>query len=177
MARSSKPETVAEEAGAKPTPRARRTARSTRRVPEAVYETVTVEPDVSAHVELPDVESPAIAAASTEIPVTARSMPEPPEDKPAEPVLLVEPAIAETVPALQALPGRLHSISLRFWQGQLERAMATGQAITVCWSPVAAIRLQMAYVQATLASGIEHASQVARLSQDIARDMLPSHPR
>jgi hypothetical protein len=47
----------------------------------------------------------------------------------------------------------------------------------MCRSPDAAIRLQIAYIQATLASGIEHAGQVARLSQDVARDMRPSQPR
>jgi hypothetical protein len=51
--------------------------------------------------------------------------------------------------------------------------MATGQAIMVCRSPHEAVRLQIAYVQATLASGLEPAGQVAHLSHDIARDTWP----
>lgn len=192
MARSSKPKS-GDDAVARPTPRARGgTARRTKDTPDAASEAaLTARSGVSAHVALPDVDPPAIEIPAIEIPAVepepaeaaaleaepteltamAPSTPEPAEDEPGE------PEIAEPGPGLQALPRRLHSIGLRFWQDQLERAMATGQAIMVCRSPEAAVRLQMAYVQATLASGIEHAGQMARLSQDIARDMLPSQPR
>ena len=54
--------------------------------------------------------------------------------------------------------------------------MATGQAIMLCRSPQEAVRRQFAYMQATLASGCAHAGEVSRLSQDIARDMLPPRP-
>jgi hypothetical protein len=55
--------------------------------------------------------------------------------------------------------------------------MATGQAIMLCRSPQEALRLQVAYMHATLASGCAHAGELSRLSQDIARDMLPLRPR
>ena len=55
--------------------------------------------------------------------------------------------------------------------------MAAGQAIMLCRSPQEAVRLQIAYVQATLASGLEHAGEQARLSRDIALDMLSFQPR
>jgi hypothetical protein len=95
----------------------------------------------------------------------------------AEPAASVEPGVpADPAPALREVR-HLHGITLRFWQDQLERTMATGQAIMLCRSPQEAVRLQIAYVQASLASGLEHAGQAARLSQDIARDMLPLRPR
>ena len=99
---------------------------------------------------------------------------EPPE---AEPVAAGEPAVpADPAPALRQVR-HLHGITLRFWQEQLERTMATGQAIMLCRSPQEAVRLQVTYIQATLASGYAHAGEVSRLSQDIARDMLPLRPR
>jgi hypothetical protein len=79
---------------------------------------------------------------------------EPPE---AEPVAAGEPA----VPADPAPARDLHDITLRFWQDQLERIMATGQAIMLCRSPQEAVRLQVTYIQATLASGYAHAGEVA----------------
>jgi hypothetical protein len=186
MDRSSKPESDANQTAAKRAP-ARKTVRRARSAPEtaAASEPVAndqaerrdVEPSVpKAPVPEPErIEASAVPAPPTELPAVEPSMP--------EPALLVEsvkPAASGIGPAprtLQALPGRLHGIGLRFWQDQLERAMATGRAFMMCRSPDAAIRLQIAYIQATLASGIEHAGQVARLSQDVVRDMRPSQPR
>jgi hypothetical protein len=186
MARSSKPESNANQTAAKRAP-ARRTVRRARSAPETVAasepvandqaELSDVEPSVAeAPVPEPErIEASAVAVPKTELPAVAPSMPEP-----AQLVESVEPVPSGTgpgQPTLHALPGLLQGIGLRFWQDQLERAMATGRAFMMCRSPDAAIRLQIAYIQATLASGIEHAGQVARLSQDVVRDMRPSQPR
>jgi len=91
-------------------------------------------------------------------------------------VALAEPPEpADPAPA-QRKVRHLHGITLRFCRDQLGRAMATGQAIMLCRSPQEAVRRQFAYMQATLASGCAHAGEVSRLSQDIARDMLPPRP-
>jgi len=62
-------------------------------------------------------------------------------------------------------------------QEQLERAMATGQAILVCRSPEEAMRLQLSYMQATLVSGFERVGLMTRWSQDRMREVLPARPR
>jgi hypothetical protein len=92
-----------------------------------------------------------------------------------------KPAIAPVqpvaAPPLASEIGRLQGITVGFWQEQLERTVTTGQAIMTSPSPVAAARLQMAYVQASLTSGMQHAGQLARLSQEIARDLLRPRAR
>jgi hypothetical protein len=84
--------------------------------------------------------------------------------------------VASTAPVLKEV-GRLQGITLSFWQDQLERTMTTGQAIMVCRSPEEAIRLQLAYVRASLVSGIQRAGEVTRWAPEIARDALPSRRR
>jgi hypothetical protein len=66
---------------------------------------------------------------------------------------------------------RLRGMTLAFWQAHLERTMAAGQAIMTCHSPQAAMALQVSYLQASLVSGITHASNLARLSTEIARNI------
>lgn len=176
MARSSKPESDANQTAAKRAP-ARRTVRRARSAPETV---AASDPVANDQAELSDVE-PSVAVAEAPVPEPERiPAVEPSMPEPALLVESVEPVPSGTgpgQPTLHALPGLLQGIGLRFWQDQLERAMATGRAFMVCRSPDAAIRLQIVYLQATLASGIEHAGQVARLSQDFARGVLPSQPR
>jgi Phasin protein len=79
----------------------------------------------------------------------------------------------------RALAGveRLSGGTVAFWQDHLERTMATGQAIMTCSSPQAAVALQMSYLQASLASGIAHAGNLARLSTAIARSIGPVRGR
>ena len=72
---------------------------------------------------------------------------------------------------------RLRGITLAFWQDHLERTMTAGQAIMTCPSPQAAMALQVSYLQASLASGIAHASNLARLSTEIARTIGPFRGR
>jgi hypothetical protein len=141
-----------------------------------------VEPPVAA---IPPVESdePAAEVAEPSEPIVAPSKP-PALAAPSEPARPARPAqagpggatISFVAPALREVQ-RLQGISLSFWQDQLKRTMATGQAIMVCRSPQAAIGLQMAYFRATLASGFEHASQLTRLSQDITRNLSSTRPR
>jgi hypothetical protein len=101
--------------------------------------------------------------------------------EPAKPTIelaMLSDAVVPADPAPASTEARhLHGATLRFWQDQLERSMAAGQAIMLCRSPQEAVRLQIAYVQSSLASGLAHAGELARLSQDIARDMLPFQPR
>ena len=72
---------------------------------------------------------------------------------------------------------RLRGMTMAFWQDHLERTMAAGQAIMTCPSPQAAMALQVSYLQASLASGIAHASKLARLSTEIARNIGPFRGR
>jgi hypothetical protein len=72
---------------------------------------------------------------------------------------------------------RLRGMTIAFWQDHLERTMAAGQAIMTCPSPQAAMALQVSYLQASLASGIAHASRLARLSTEIARNIGPFRGR
>ena len=194
MARASKPEPAAHEAAARRAARPRRTERHARPAPTAVPEAAQAQPtEVEAPAPEPLLEAPVFEAPGGEPPADATppaaslppeaSAPEPasaaaePIVEPAEPTASVGPGVpADPAPALREVR-RLHGITLRFWQDQLERTLATGQAIMLCRSPQEAVRLQIAYVQASLASGLEHAGQAARLSQDIARDMLPLRPR
>jgi hypothetical protein len=195
MARASKPEPAAHEAAARPPARPRRTERHARPAPAAVPEAAAaaqqtdlegppleplpeiaaVEPQAEA---VPPVESLPPEAAAPEAPAPdAPSATAEPMIEPAEPAASAGPAApGDPAPALREVR-HLQGITLRFWQDQLERTVATGQAIMLCRSPQEAVRLQIAYVQASLASGLEHAGQAARLSQDIARDMLPLPPR
>jgi hypothetical protein len=119
-------------------------------------ETATPEPATS---ETAATEPVAEARTSSPTPDTAEPAPEPPP----------EPAGTDT----PSLPG----ITLSFWQEQLERTLTAGQAILVCRSPEEAVRLQLAYMQATLASGFERAREVTRWSQAMVREVLPSRPR
>lgn len=149
---------------------------------ETALEEAGVEPPAAA---MPPVESDQAAAdlAEPAAPIVAPSKPAA-LATPSGPARPAEPAqpgpggatISFVAPALREVQ-RLQGISLSFWQDQLKRAMATGQAIMVCRSPQAAIGLQMAYIQATLASGFEHTGQLTRLSQDIARNLLSTRPR
>ena len=179
MARASKPEPAAHEAAAKRAARPRRTERHARPAPTAVPDTARAQPtEVEAPASEPLLEAPTFEAPGGEPPADAAppaaslppeaSAPDAPAPEPSVPA-----APAPAVPEVRDL----HGITLRFWQDQLERTLATGQAIMLCRSPQEAVRLQIAYVQATLASGLEHAGQAARLSQGIARDMLPLRPR
>jgi hypothetical protein len=163
--------------------------------PPPEIETAALEAAALETLEEAMIEPPAAAMPPVESDQAAAEVPEPPEPivapgepaalfAPSEPALPAAPAQAEpsgatisfAVPALGEIQ-RLQGIGLSFWQDQLKRTMATGQAIMVCRSPQAVIGLQMAYVQATLASGFEHASQLTRLSQDLVRNLSSSRPR
>ena len=195
MASASNPEPAAHEAAARRATRPRRTDRHARPAPTAVPEAARAQPtEVEAPASEPLLEAPAFEAPGGEPPADAAppaaslppeaSAPEasapdaPAPDAPApEPSVPADPNVpAAPAPALPEVRD-LHGITLRFWQDQLERTLATGEAIMLCRSPQEAVRLQIAYVQASLASGLEHAGQAARLSQGIARDMLPLRPR
>jgi hypothetical protein len=140
----------------------------------------------AAFAEVPAVEVPAVEVTGVEAPAeaVAPAASTPPAAAAAEPAkptielaMLSDPVIpADPAPAWTEAR-HLHGATLRFWQEQLERSMAVGQAIMLCRSPQEAVRLQIAYVQASLASGLAHAGELARLSQGIARDMLPFQPR
>jgi hypothetical protein len=200
MARASKPE-----AGAKDVARERKTTRHADPAPEAMSEPVEAAqpPEVEALVAKPPVaakppveeplsleaaEAPGAATGPAQLTEPAKPVIDPTEPadsvEPSEPAMPAEPAKARppgaapdvAAPALREVQ-HLHGITLRFWQDQLERTVATGQAIMVCRSPQEAVRLQIAYAKATLAAGFEHAGHLARLSQGIARDMLPLRPR
>jgi hypothetical protein len=180
MARASKPEAATHEAFAKRAARPRTSVRHAKPAPEAV-------PQGADAAQPPEVEPP-MPEPLLEVPVVAPERPIPAPEPATVMVALAEPPEAEPVaagePAVPADPAaalrqvrHLHGITLRFWQDQVERTVATGQAIMLCRSPQEAVRLQVAYIQATLASGYAHAGEVSRLSQDIARDMLPLRPR
>jgi hypothetical protein len=194
MARASKPEPAAHEAAARRATRPRRTERHARPAPTAVPGTARAQPtEVEAPGSEPLLAAPVFEAPGGEPPTDAAppaaslppeasapeaTAPDAPAPEPAS--AAAEPIIEPGVPADRAaLPQvrDLHGITLRFWQDQLERTLATGQAIMLCRSPQEAVCLQIAYVQASVASGFEHAGRAARLSQDIARDMLPLRPR
>lgn len=204
MARASKTGTAPHEGRARRAARSRASVRQAEPEHEAASE--AVEAAQPAEVGLPGVAAPAIEAPAVEVPAVeipglegsggepaAAAMPPvanlPPEiAAPEAPTATAEPAqpfgepaaapveAADLAPARREIPD-LHGITLRFWQAQLERTVATGQAIMLCRSPQAAARLQIGYVQASLASGLAHAGEVARLSRSMARDMLPSRPR
>jgi Phasin protein len=103
----------------------------------------------------------------------------------AEPVPPLEAVVSEVTsgPATDALARALAGVerlsggTVAFWQDHLERTMAAGQAIMTCSSPQAAAALQMSYLQASLASGIAHAGNLARLSTAIARSIGPVRGR
>jgi hypothetical protein len=86
------------------------------------------------------------------------------------------PATDSLAPALAGVE-HLSGETVAFWQDHLERTMAAGQAIMTCSSPQAAVALQMSYLQASLASGIAHAGNLARLSTAIARSIGPVRGR
>ena len=130
---------------------------------------------------------PAIEETSAAAPVVAEvEDPQKEEAAPApapEPERVPEPVKATPATAKPARPWRagtgaapLPGIA-SFWQEHLERTMTAGQAILVCRSPEEVVRLQLAYVQATLVSGIERVGMVSRWSQDMVREVLPSRPR
>ena len=197
MPRARKPKTAAHEAAARRAARSRSTERHAGPAPEAVPEAAPAQPagvEGPAPAPLPEVPAvepqteamPPVTSLPPEPAAPTEAPPEPPSAvaepakpiiEPAAPAASVEPAMpADPAPALREVRP-LHGITLRFWQDQLERTVATGQAMVLCRSPQEAVRLQIAYVQASLASGLEHAGQAARLSQEIARHMLPFHPR
>jgi hypothetical protein len=190
MARASKPE-----AAAKDVARERKTARHADPAPEAMSESVeaaqpaevealvakppvAAKPPVEEPLSLEAAEAPGAATGPAQLTEPAKPV------EPSEPAMPAERARARpagaapdvAAPALREVQ-HLHGIALRFWQDQLERTVATGQAIMVSRSPQEAVRLQIAYAKATLAAGFEHAGHLARLSQRIARDMLPLRPR
>jgi hypothetical protein len=131
---------------------------------------VAAEP-ISAEVEVaePDAEAGAMAPE----PEAAAPEPAPEPTKapvaPRRPKAIAQPAAARAASADPAsLPGMAS-----FWQEQFERTVTAGQAIMVCRSPEEAVRLQLAYVQATVVSGIERVGLVTRWSQDMVRGVLP----
>ena len=72
---------------------------------------------------------------------------------------------------------RLRGVTLAFWRDHLERSMAAGQAVLTSPSPQAAMAVQVSYLQASLASGIAHAGNLARLSTEIVRSIGPLRGR
>jgi hypothetical protein len=107
---------------------------------------------------LPEAAAPEPAPEPTKAPVAPRRS-----------KAIAQPAAARAASAdPTSLPGMAS-----FWQEQFERTVTAGQAIMVCRSPEEAVRLQLAYVQATVVSGIERVGLVTRWSQDMVRGVLP----
>lgn len=101
----------------------------------------------------------------------------PPAAPPHQPDAVAVAIPAIIIPNVMREVERLRGMTLAYWQDHVERTMATGRAILASGSPQAAARLQVTYLQSSLASGVAHAGAWARLSTEIARDMMPFRGR
>lgn len=130
---------------------------------------------------MPDVEplspAPLMAAPVTTAPAEMHADAGVPQAEPEPAPYEPDAAACVAIPNVMREVERLHGMTLAYWQDHVERTMATGRAILVSGSPQAAARLQMTYLQTSFASGIAHAGALARLSTEIARDMMPLRGR